>query len=385
MHDLYYWYRELPDLNPALFDSPEAYLEAARYRPLDTTFSYIGSRVAEQAFYSDSQFIGYGFGTKLVAGDELRVTQVFPESPAQEAGLLRGHRILEIGGRTIADLLAAGAFDAAFGPASIGHPTEVLFRDSAGRETRVTMVKRLVTIPTVSLTRVYDVAGRRVGYVFFRNFVQPSFAALDAAFAELSATGVDDLVLDLRYNGGGLVSVAQHLGGLVGGARTTGQVFTRYVHNDKNSFRDATVLFEDAPGGLGLERLIVITTKASASASELVINALRPFARVVIVGESTYGKPVGQYGLNFCEKVLYPVSFSTRNARDEGDYFGGFPPDCPATDDIGHAFGDPAEASLAEALHFVRTGSCSAEARAAGRPAPVRPRASGWQVLLGAH
>jgi C-terminal processing protease CtpA/Prc len=74
----------------------------------------------------------------------------------------------------------------------------------------------------VSLTRVYDVAGQ-IGYVFFRNFVQPSIAALDAAFDELNAAGVTELVLDLRYNGGGLVSVAQHLASLIGGVRTAGQ------------------------------------------------------------------------------------------------------------------------------------------------------------------
>jgi hypothetical protein len=94
---------------------------------------------------------------------------------------------------------------------------------------------------------------------------------------------------------------------------------------------------------------------------------------------------VGLYALNFCEKVLYPVSFSTRNARDEGDYFGGFPPDCAAADDIAHAIGDPAEASLAEAFHYVRTGSCSSATRAAGRRAPARLSRDGWQLLLGAH
>ena len=98
MSDLYFWYHEMPDLDPASFDSPEAYLEAVRFRPLDTTFSYITSRAANDAFFSESQFIGFGLSTSL-DGVEMRITQVFPDSPASEAGLLRGDRIAEIGGR----------------------------------------------------------------------------------------------------------------------------------------------------------------------------------------------------------------------------------------------------------------------------------------------
>ena len=87
------------------------------------------------------------------------------------------------------------------------------------------MTKRLVTIPTVSLSRVFTVDGRKVGYVFFRNFVRPSYDALDNAFAALKEAGVTELVLDLRYNGGGLVDVAVHLASLIGGSLTRDQVF----------------------------------------------------------------------------------------------------------------------------------------------------------------
>ena len=186
------------------------------------------------------------------------------------------------------------------------------------------MVKRLVTIPTVSLTRVVDVDGRKVGYLFFRNFVQPSTAALTEAFAALKAAGATELVLDLRYNGGGLVDVAVHLGSLIGGTRTNGQVMLNYVHNDKiGPTLNKTTRFANPEQALNLQRLVVITTRGSASASELVINSLRPFMPVTIIGDTTYGKPVGQYGLRFCDKVLYPVAFSIKNANLEGDFFDG--------------------------------------------------------------
>ena len=179
-----------------------------------------------------------------------------------------------------------------------------------------------------------EVDGRRVGYIFFSNFVQPSIAALNEAFAALKTAGANELVLDLRYNGGGLVDVAVHLASLIGGARTNGQVMLNYVHNDKiGPIYNKTTRFANPENALNLERLFVITTRSSASASELVINSLRPFMPVIFIGDTSYGKPVGQYGLRFCDKILYPVAFSIKNANLEGDYFDGIALDCQAADD----------------------------------------------------
>lgn len=387
--DIYYWYTELPAADPFDYPDPESYLEALRYRPLDSYFSYITSREANQAFYGESQYVGFGMST-AISGLEMRVLQVFPESPAAEAGLARGVRITAIGGRPVSDLIRFNLIDGAFGPAEIGYQADLRFVDRAGAERSAALVKRIVTIPTVSLTRVYDLAGgRRVGYIFFRNFVEPSYAALDEAFAELTAARVDDLVLDLRYNGGGLVRVAQHLASLVGGVRTRGQVLAEYFHNDKNLFRNEVLRFEDKPNAATLNRLIVIATPSSASASELVINALRPFMPVVVVGDRTYGKPVGQYQVEFCDKMLAPVSFTLRNANGEGDFFQGFPPDCAAPDDVEHDLGDAAEGSLREALTFAATGACSPASTLSRlqRVVPDRraPRAVGWQSVVNAY
>src|SRR5712691_12343243 len=384
MTDLYLWYPEIPNVNPTSFESPEAYLEAVRYRTLDSTFSYITSRAANDTFYSDSQFIGFGLST-ILNDLEMRVTQVFPESPASEAGLSRGDLIVEIGGRLVTALISSGEIGSAFGPSEIGVELDIAFVNRTGTRREAHLVKRPVTIPTVSLTRVYNVGGRRVGYVFFRNFVEPSYEALDKAFAELSAARVDELVLDLRYNGGGLVSVAQHLASYIGGVRTDGQVFAEYFHNDKNTFRNRIIRFENKPQHLTLDRLIVVTTGSSASASELVINALRPFMPVVVIGGKTYGKPVGQYAVAFCDKLLAPVSFALRNADGQGDFFDGFAPDCPAPDEADHQLGDPDEGSLKEALTFATTGACSPRPLTPQQKRDARPRAPrvlGWQSLV---
>jgi C-terminal peptidase prc len=386
LRDLYLWYQHLPNANPSRYGSPEAYLEAVRYKPLDSSFSYITTKAANDAFYSDSQFIGYGLST-ITSDTEMRILQVFDDSPASEAGLARGDRILEINGRTVSSLIASGQIGGAFGATEIGVQSRVRFAHRDGEERTETMTKRLVTIPTVSLTRVFEVDGRKVGYLFFRNFVRPSYDALDSAFAALKEAGVDDLVLDLRYNGGGLVDVAVHLSSLIGGAVTRDNVFAEFRHNDRNTRYNETLRFEDTEQTLNLSRLFVIATRSSASASELVINSLRPFMPVTVIGDRTYGKPVGQYGIDFCDKVLAPVAFSLVNADGQGDYFDGIAADCSAPDDIEHDLGTADEGSLFEALHVIRTGSCSATTEVSRRlraPAGAE-RATGWQSLINAH
>ena len=387
----YYWYQHLPsNVNPASFNSPEEYLDRVRFRPIDNTYSYITSAAANDAFYSESQFIGFGFGQQTTT-TEIRVLQVYDASPALEAGLSRGDRITHVNGQSIESMVSNGTIGSAFGATEVGVAAEIRFVKPTGQEQSARMVKRLVTIPTVSLTHVVDVDGRRVGYLFFRNFVRPSTAALNEAFVALKAAGATELVLDLRYNGGGLVDVAVQLASLIGGTRTSGQVMINWEHNDRiGPIANRVTRFNETPEqALNLQRLVVITTRASASASELIINSLRPYIPVDVIGDTTYGKPVGQYSLNFCEKVLVPVAFSLKNVNHEGDFFDGIAPTCTAPDDISHQLGDPAEASYAEALTFLRTGACSPRAEGESRRLralrDAAPRATGWAALLNAQ
>lgn len=387
----YYWNQFLPaNVSPTSYSSPEAYLEAVRYRPIDNSYSYIVPASTNDAFFNDSQFIGFGFRQEAGA-TELRVLQVYDDSPALEAGLSRGDRITSVNGQSVAAMVANGTIGNAFGAAEIGVVAQIEFETLAGERKQARMVKRLVTIPTVSGTRVVEVDGRRVGYLTFQNFVRPSVAALNDAFAALKAAGATELVLDVRYNGGGFVDVAVHLASLIGGTRTAGQVMLNYVHNERvGPILNKQTRFADAPAqSLNLQRLFVITTRASASASELIINSLRPFIPVVVVGDTTYGKPVGQYQFPFCEKYLVPVAFSLRNANNEGDFFDGIAPNCAAADDASHQLGDPSEASFAEALTFLRTGACSARAEETSRAQRAirvaAPRQTGWAALLNAQ
>lgn len=389
MEEYYLWYRELPSLEPSLFDSPESYLEALRYRPLDRGFSYIADEEVSTAFFSASQFIGIGLSWRFTGEMEIRITEVYPDSPASEAGLRRGHVLTAVNGRSVEELIRTGDLLLELGPSEIGYTLSLSFRSrrSGGEERTERVTKRPVTIPTVSQTKVFDVNGLPAGYLHFRNFVEPSFAALDDAFAEFRRQGVTDLILDLRYNGGGIINVARHLGSLIGGMRTNARVFVEYVFNDRHTDLNEVLRFDDPSQTLDLPRVVIITTGASASASELVINGLLPFIPVTIVGSASFGKPVGQSGFEFCDKILWPVTIKLANALGEGDYYDGFPPDCAARDNLNRPLGHPEEDSLEEALHFLRTGRCSTistlEAKASRRALP-EIALDGWSQIVNA-
>lgn len=362
MNDIYFWIDDVPPVANSGFASPEDVLEAFRFEPLDR-FSGLRDLEENTAFFSASQFIGYGIGLKTIDGTRVRITQAFGDGPAAAAGMQRGDEITAINGRAVSDILASGdSLSAQFGADEIGVLTTIDYVDTQGSSLQVQLSKALVTIETVTVASELALGNRTIGYLAFRNFVEPSFAALENAFAQFTAAGVNSLILDLRYNSGGLISVAEYLGGLIGGVNTDGAVFANRVHNDANAFRNVVTVFSDETDALDLSDVIVITSAATASASELVINALRPFAQVKLVGETTFGKPVGSYQFEFCDKVAVPVAFANLNALDEGDYYDGFVPDCVADDDLDRALGDPAEASLAQALTLLDTGSCSGAA-----------------------
>ncbi len=366
MRDIYYWVDELPTIDLDAFDSPEAVLEALVFEPLDR-FSSIGDAEADDAFFSASQFIGVGLGLQVAEDDRLFVTQVFSDGPAAAAGLVRGYEVLSINGLTAAEVINGDGISAAFGADEIGVNVDLRYADFNGAQADVSFAKALVTIEPVPVTSILNVGGETVGYLAFRSFVEPAFDELDAAFASFAQAGATGVILDLRYNGGGLISVAEYLGNLLGGTTTAGEIFARRVHNAQNAFRDEETLFLDNANSLDLAKVTVITTDATASASELVINGLAPFLDVSLIGDRTFGKPVGSYGFTFCEKIIRPTSFANANADGVGDYFDGFAVDCSADDDLARDLGDPQEGMLAEAIAFMETGNCSIVAASSKR------------------
>ncbi len=405
MQDWYLWNHLLPNnISVNDYASPEALLaDLMTYSPDDSSgqpvdrFSFIGSAAADEAFFGEGQFEGFGFSTKQFAVDDIRLTQVFANSPADLGGLARGQRILEINGRTVAAIQAAEGIGAVLATS----PLTFLMEQPGGAQLTTTIARDVVTITPVPQYRVIavgDGSGRMVGYIELASFIATADAVLNNVFAEFIANGVNDVILDLRYNGGGLVSTANLLGDLLGGDVAENLVFSRSQFNaDRAAANDFTKLFFRLASSMSLSRLMVIASDRTASASELVTNSMLPHVEVTIVGGTTFGKPVGQVGFEFCEKILRPTAFQTVNADGDGDYFDGIPVDCPAVDELSIAVGADTDPSMIAAMAYLDTGACPVAAaplpfskvqadQKIGQPArrpqgPLPP----WQEFAGAY
>ena len=323
-------------------------------RPIDR-FSFIGSAEADQQFFGAGRFEGYGFSSRFVATNDLRLSRVFVDSPANRGGLARGQRVLELNGRTIADIQAAEGVNAVLQTS----PVTFRMRETDGSEFETTLEREIVTIDPIPQFRIIDNGGTPVGYMELATFVTTADTEFDPVFALFRSQNVSDVIIDMRYNGGGVVSTAELLGDYLGGFVAENLVFSRTEFNaDRAPANNTTELFERQGNSINLVRFIVIASGSTASASELVINGLGPHAEVVIVGDDTFGKPVGQVGFTFCDNILRLTAFQTANANGFADYFDGLPVDCPAADDLNVAVGDLADPNITAALEYLSTGAC---------------------------
>jgi C-terminal processing protease CtpA/Prc len=375
MSNDYFWYQQMhaPDANAATMD---AYFRSMLYVPTDR-FSFSESTAAYQQLFDEGAFTGYGYS--YVETDTtnitLRVRTVEPQGPAYAAGLRRGDTILSVDGHSPAEIVAGAA-----GPvATEGVPRTIDVRDIAGNVKELQMVSA-----TFPLTPVRDVSllsatrgGQpiKVGYLDYTQFVTYSLADLTNTVAAFALQGASELVLDLRYNGGGDVATSRDLASLVAGSRIAGQVFASLRFNDKNQAKNESYLFNATAQSIpGLTRVIVIASGDTASASELVINGLKPFMDVVLIGDTTYGKPYGFEPFDNCGTTYNAVNFESVNSLGVGGYTSGFAPTCPVADDLDHALGDPNEARLKTALGYIAAGQCPQSPQAAllvHRSAPV--------------
>ena len=363
-------------VNPASYSSVQAYIDAlvapARAAERDRNFTYITSIAEENAFFNSGQSAGFGIRLSY-ANNRLFVTEAFENAPAFAAGIDRGTEILSINGQSVSGLFASGgqgAVSQALGPSDAGVQRALRIRDTSGVEREVSVTKAVYALDPVSDrngVRIIDDAGKKVGYLNFRTFsIESGAQDLRAAFRQFQQAGVTEVILDLRYNGGGRVSQAELLGSLLG-RNLVGQVFSRTEFRPSLASDNETDLFTAQAEAIGVTKLAIIGTDGTASASELVANAFIPYLgqNIALIGEDTFGKPVGQIAVDraACDDRLRVVAFRTVNAAGQGDYYSGlasvFPRTCRATDDLTRQFGDPQEASIRTALDFLAGRSCT--------------------------
>ncbi len=335
----------------------------------------------------------YGFSVFYNTVTDLRIKYVYPGSPADKAGLVRGYQIIKVNDLTNInyDSTNGTAFQSLISALFSSTTVALTVQKPDNTTFNTTLNTASYTVVPVLKSKVLDLGnGKKMGYVVFNSFTDLKANAqtyLDAAFTSFTTAGVTDLVVDLRYNGGGSVETAMYLSNLiVPSAKTNTPMFT-YYYNDKLQNDKYPLLakkfgidvskypgeFKPAnnqevfskKGSLNMSRVFFIVSGNTASASELTINNLIPELNVQLIGTTTYGKPVGFFAIPIGAYQYYTPEFETKNSASQGGYYAGMTPGSAtypgvqASDDVTHDFGDVNEALLARAINYTTKGTYS--------------------------
>lgn len=402
-------------VNQDSFSDVQSFLDArvapARAQSRDKGFTFATSIAEENALINSGSSAGFGIRLAYdTVNNRVFLLEAFENANGFAAGMDRGTELLAIGTsaanlQTVSSLMASGGPQAvidALGPSNAGVSRVIRFAQLGGNVIEATVTKSDFALDPISDrygTLILDDGGKKVGYLNLRTFIVSDAAAqLRTAFGEFAREGVTELIIDLRYNGGGLVSVADTMGDLMG-LGNVGRVWSETVLRASKSSENSTESFENEVNAIQPTKIAIIGTRSTASASELVTNSMIPYVGngMALIGSNTSGKPVGQFGFDLadCDLRIRAVTFQTLNADGNGEYFTGLasvmPNTCRADDDIFTPFGDPTEASIATALDFLAGQSCAAPITGgAGQTAqsvggrevlqPARPNAAQYEI-----
>ena len=368
-------------VNPANFGTVDSYIDAlvapARALNKDRFFTYITSIAEENAFFASGSSAGYGI--RLVydaANQRVLIAEAYETAPAFAAGIDRGTAIVGIGTnsgniRTIGNIVASegtAGITNALGPNDPGVTRVLRITDAAGTRD-VTVAKADYSLDPISDrygAKIITEGGRNYGYLNLRTFISSANPQLRSAFLNFRNQGVTDIIIDFRYNGGGLVSTAELMGDLLGANRTSSELFSQTNFRSSKSAENDRHFFAPQPESIAPTRIAFIGTGSTASASELVINSMLPYlgTNMTLVGSNTFGKPVGQIALDKaeCDDRMRVVAFATGNSTGASDYYDGLAPkianSCAAGDDLAFPLGDAREASVRRAIDFLSGAGC---------------------------
>lgn len=392
VNEAYLWYREVPVVDPTAANfsneanvgsSLNAYFDALTTLPQDR-FSFTFPTAQWEALSQRGETLGYGaeLARTSASGTIPRVYRVAytePNSEAARVGLQRGDTISSIDGVSINDTTTNGVavINGGLFPSAAGNHSFVFTRNGVALPA-VTMAAGVVTSTPVPIAKVITDGASRVGYLQFNDHILTAESQLITAMSNFQSAGINDLVVDLRYNGGGFIYIASQFAYMVaGGARANGKTFEKFQYNDKRTADNnaaPTPFFSNAcvPNAqfnctntaalpqLNLSRIWVLQGPGTCSASEAIINGLRGVdVEVRTIGKTTCGKPYGFTAKDNCGISYFPIEFVGVNNKGQGDYANGFVANCSAADDFSKPQGDPTEGMLAAALYNRANNSCN--------------------------
>ena len=401
-NETYLWYNEITDVDPGTYNNAQDYFDilktdaiTASGNPRDQ-FHFFRDTAEYEALVSSGASSGYGARLALISTSvprEIKIAYVEAGTPASSApaNLMRGTEIIQVDGANVVDGDAA-TLNAGLFPANDGETHTFTVQDVGSTTTRTfDMVSQTVTTLPVNVATTLDTPSGKVGYLHFTTFgTRSAEEAVVDAMTDFQSEGIDELVLDLRYNGGGFLDIAAEIGYMIAGsAQTAGKTFDNLVFNDKNPttnpvtgevlaptpFHSTTQGFSLTEGqalpALNLNRVFILSTARTCSASEAVINGLRGAdVEVILIGTSTCGKPYGFYATDNCGTTYFTIQFRGENNKGFGDYADGFSPadatanvgeaipGCEIGDDFSQTLGNQNEAQFSAALTYMETGAC---------------------------
>lgn len=299
----------------------------------------------------------FGLTVFFRAEGDLRVRLVEPNSPARQAGIERSWRVTSINGNTNMTTTNSSFIINSIHNSSSG---SFVFQKPGGAVVTVNLTAATYAKKPVYLDSVYHINGKTIGYLVFNSFlgsINNISADFQRIFSRFASEQVTDVVVDLRYNGGGYVVLAEQLSNYLVKSSANGSLMMTQMYNSKNSQHNQSTNFRKA-GSLNLDDVYFIVGRGTASASELVINNLKPYMDVKLIGPSaTHGKPVGFFPIPVSDWYIFPVSFKTVNKDGQGNYYNGIPVNAQVADGLDKDWGDVNEASLASAINNITTGN----------------------------
>jgi len=341
LHDIYYWADSVEDSD--ISDFKDEYEVLDNLKDKRDRYSFITTNKVYDNYFVSTTNDDFGMLNSEKNNSIIRF--VYPNSPASIAGIKRSDRILSY--KVMDDNLSVDfkfLVDGSIVKNVIIKPFEY--------------EKKEIVNP-----KVFDLNGTKVGYFVLNSFIGKNIVRdLNSTFKSFKKSNVDELIIDLRDNGGGDIDIAANLASLISGKKSVGHIFQHHNYNLKYSENNNNSYFVENSNSLDLNRVFVITTHNTASASESLISALRAsenHMEVIIVGSKSYGKPYSMIAIPFCNHVIFPILMKNLNSENMEDYDDGFTPTCKADDNLSYDFGDVDESSLKEAIYYIENSSCS--------------------------
>ncbi|MFZ1867680.1 MAG: S41 family peptidase [Steroidobacteraceae bacterium] len=425
-HELYLWYDEVQDENPALYTTPDFFqlmktMETTSSGASKDRFHFTYPTSVWESLSESGQEVGYGVDFEIVAATPPRSVVIAYLEPTADlpsqtiaASFERGDTIQQVDGVDVVnadDQTSVNTINEALSPSTVGETHTFVVTDPGSNIARTVQLQaaNITSIPVLTVTTVTGPNGSTVGYILYNDQIATAESELISAINQLKAAGVTDVVLDLRYDGGGYLDIASELAYMIAGpGQTAGETFELQQFNDQypttNPVTDTPItptLFHTTTQGfsttagqplptLDMTRVAVITGQDTCSASESIINSLQGVGFTVYqIGATTCGKPYGFYPQDNCGTTYFSIQFQGVNAKGFGGYGDGFSPanttpavgvtvpGCSVADDFGHALGDPSESRLATALAYLanpQPATCPAPPVGSATPATVSQR-----------